>query len=141
MKVVLDTNTVVSAVLFPRGRLAWLRESWATGQFRPLVSRATTQELIQVLAYPKFGLDEEEIEVILAAYLPYVSAVSGGSRVAGLPTCVDPDDQKFLTLAAHGGADVLVTGDRALADLQGQTEFDIESPAQFRRRFGAPPGS
>ena len=141
MKVVLDTNTVVSAVLFPRGRLAWIRESWATGRFRPLVSKATTQELIQVLAYPKFGLDEEEIEVILAAYLPYVSVVSGGARVAGLPTCADPDDQKFLTLAAQGGADVLVTGDRALAALQGQTEFDIELPAQFRRRFGALAGS
>ena len=80
MKVVLDTNTVVSAVLFPRGRRAWIRESWATGQFRPLVSRATTRELIQVLAYRKFGLDEEEIEVVLAAYLPYVSAVSGDTN-------------------------------------------------------------
>lgn len=139
MKVVLDTNTVVSAILFRHGRLAWVQDSWTSGLLRPLVSKATTQELIHVLTYPKFDLDDEEIEIILAAYLPYTSVVTGGARVAGLPKCDDPDDQKFLTLAAHGGADILVTGDRALLRLQGQTPFDIESPAQFRRRVRSPP--
>jgi len=134
VKVVLDTNTVVSAVLFPGGRLAWIHEGWVTRQFRPLVDKATTLELIHVLAYPKFKLDDQEIEVILAAYLPYASVVSGQSPVVGLPTCSDPDDQKFLRLAAHSGAEVLVTGDRALLAMQGATEFDIESPARFRRR-------
>ena len=136
VKVVLDTNTVVSAVLFPRGRLTWIREAWASGQCLPLVSRATAQELIHVLAYPKFNLDDDDIEIILAAYLPFASVVSDRSRVADLPICRDPDDQKFLTLASRGGAEVHVTGDRALLVLHGQTGFDIESPAGFRRRCG-----
>ena len=89
-----------------------------------------------MLAYPKFDLDDDEIEIILAAYLPFASVVSDRSRVVDLPICGDPDDQKFLTLAKRGGAEVLVTGDRALLALDGQTGFDIESPAGFRRRSG-----
>jgi hypothetical protein len=49
--------------------------------------------------------------------------------------CSDPDDQIFVTLAALGKADVLVSGDRAVLQLTGQTSFALESPAQFKKRF------
>ena len=62
LRVVLDTNTVLSAILFPKGRLAWFREMWEAGRITPMVNRATVQELIRVLAYPKFRLSQEEIE-------------------------------------------------------------------------------
>ena len=48
---------------------------------------------------------------------------------------VVPGSGSRLVEEAAGIADVLVTGDRALLQLQGQTRFDIESPAQFRHRF------
>ncbi|TVP81925.1 PIN domain-containing protein [Thioalkalivibrio sp.] len=48
-RVVLDTNCIVSALLFSRGRLAWLRHAWQSGQFCPLVSRATAEELIRAM--------------------------------------------------------------------------------------------
>src|SRR5262249_48764253 len=51
-RVVLDTNVVVSALLFTRGATVRLREAWQAGEVLPLASRATAAELVRVLAYP-----------------------------------------------------------------------------------------
>lgn len=53
-RVVLDTNVLLSALLFPAGSLSWLRQAWQSEALRPLASRDTTAELIRVLTYPKF---------------------------------------------------------------------------------------
>jgi hypothetical protein len=66
---VLDTNTVVSALLFPRAISGWMRQVWNHGGMLPLVSADTIRELIRVLAYPKFELDESDINATLPAYL------------------------------------------------------------------------
>ena len=47
---VLDTNVLVSALLFHSGALSWLRSAWHSGQVSPLASRETAAELIRVLA-------------------------------------------------------------------------------------------
>ena len=136
MRVVLDTNVVLSALLFTRGRLSTIRELWMERKFLPLVNRETSEELIRTLAYPKFKLDEEEIEVLLGSYLPYTDVVTMNPKAPkGLPQCRDPKDQIFIILAARGKAEVLVSGDDALRELSGKTEFEIEAPAQFLKRF------
>ena len=136
MRVVLDTNVVLSALLFARGRLARIRELWIARRCLPLINRETSEELIRALAYPKFGLNEEEIEALLGSYLPYAEVVSMSPEVPkGLPRCRDPKDQMFLVLAALGQAEVLVSGDDALLELSGKTSFEIEAPAQFLNRF------
>ncbi len=76
VRVVLDTNVVLSALLFPSGRLAWLREAWQVGRVVPVVCRETTAELLSALAYPKFRLSVEEREELLADFLPYVEVVA-----------------------------------------------------------------
>lgn len=55
-RVVLDTNIVLSALLFNTGRLTWVRHAWQRQQVQPLVCTATVNELLRVLAYPKFKL-------------------------------------------------------------------------------------
>jgi hypothetical protein len=87
VRVVLDTNVVLSALLFPSGRLAWLREAWQVGRVVPVVCRETTAELLSALAYPKFRLSVEEREELLADFLPYVEVVARvrkGSRLKAL---------------------------------------------------------
>ena len=102
----------------------------------PLSSHATIAELLRVLAYPKFGLTKEEIQVLLSTYLPYSEVVTvNDSSSPHLPRCSDEADQMFLVLAAVAEAEVLVTGDRALLELAGQTPFAIETPARFKTRF------
>ena len=136
VRVVLDTNTVLSALLFPQGRLSWIRHLWTTGRMLPLVCSTTARELIDALAYPKFKLDEGGIRTLLAAYLPFTETIelSDDTRLK-LPVCRDPDDQVFLRLAAIGKAAVVVTGDGTLLELAGRVPFAIESAASFRKHF------
>lgn len=64
MRAVFDTNVVVSALVFGR-RLAWLRQAWAAGALVPVVCRPTVDELLRVLAYPKFRLAPAERQALL----------------------------------------------------------------------------
>jgi hypothetical protein len=63
---VLDTNALVSALLFRSGRLSWLRQAWLTMALRPVMAKPTTEELLRVLAYPKFRLTAAEVEAGVA---------------------------------------------------------------------------
>jgi len=77
-----------------------------------------------VLAYPRFRLSESDIAELLGDYLPWTEFVeSVPSPGDELPVCRDFADQRFLSLAAAVGADVLVTGDAALLELDGLVEF------------------
>lgn len=131
MRVVFDTNVVVSALLFSKGRLSWLRSHWQSGEVVPLTSKKTADEIIRVLSYRKFRLDVSEIEALLADYLPFTEAITvlpcKSSR-----QCQDKDDQKFVDLALQGPAQVLVTGASDLLSLD--MGVTIEAPAQYRNR-------
>ena len=129
-RVVFDTTTVISALLFQHGRLAWLRQHWREEVCLPLVSRATAAELTRVLAYPKFKLSVEDRRELLAAYLPYCRIVEANKRCP--IACRDVKDQPFLDLAQSGKAEVLVSGDRDLLALAGMTSFPIVTPAEYR---------
>jgi putative PIN family toxin of toxin-antitoxin system len=128
-RVVLDTNTVLSALLFVNGRLVPLRTAWQSGEVTPLLCAQTVEELLRVLAYPKFKLTPEEREELLADYLPYGGVVSPWKNKPDVPVCRDEKDQIFLDLAAVGAAHWLVTGDRDLLDLGGHVRFQIIAPA------------
>ncbi|EQD69499.1 protein containing DUF132 [mine drainage metagenome] len=136
LRVVFDTTAVVSALLFPSGRLAWLRAHWAERRCTPLISRATAAELARVLAYPRFRLSVADRHELLGDYLPYCETVH---RVGACPQgCRDATDQMFLDLAHVGYAQVLVSGDKDLLALVGQTGFAIEAPAAYRERVSGP---
>jgi putative PIN family toxin of toxin-antitoxin system len=124
-RVVLDTNVVLSALVFTAGSTARLRQAWQQGRCLPLVSTLTAQELMRVLAYPKFGLTAAEQEELLADYLPYAEAVTLPSPPPAVPVCRDPNDQPFLHLAAAGAAQALITGGEDLLVLAGQVPFAI----------------
>lgn len=139
MRAVFDTGVVLSALLFPHGRLRWLVSAWSRQRPQALVNTETCAELIRALAYPKFHLDEDEIEVLLAEYLPHAEVVEmAGGPLPSLPRCRDADDQVVLELATAGRADALITGDRDLLDLAGQTPFRILTPADLRRSLRDP---
>jgi len=111
-RVVIDTNLVLSALVFAHGRLTPLRQAWQAQRIQPLVSRVTAAELIRVLAYPKFKLSPEEQRELLADYLPYCKTVRIPEPPPKTPACRDPFDVPFLQLALAGKAKALVTGDR-----------------------------
>jgi len=134
-RVVLDTNVIVSALVFGKGTTARLRQLWQSGSCLPLVSTPTVDELVRVLAYPKFKLHADESEELLADYLPYTEVVRIPQPPPAVPPCRDAFDLPFLQLAAAGAADVLVTGDADLLALAKRTAFAILTPDALVQRL------
>ena len=133
--VVLDTNVVLSALVFAQGHLAWLRLAWQQGRCVPLASAASTTELMRVLAYPKFKLSADDQQQLLADYLPHCRTVRMPARMPSLPQCRDGNDQMFIELAAVGKADFLVTGDKDLLVMAPDFKRRIITAEAFQTRL------
>lgn len=131
VRAVLDTNVLVSALIFRGGVTATLRQGWQNNAFQPLVSQPTAKELIQVLAYPKFKLTPADQEELLADYLPFCLAIQLPTELPSIPECRDPFDRPFLHLALVGQADYLVTGDRDLLSLRDHFACPIVRVEEF----------
>lgn len=135
-RVVFDTNVVVSALLFSAGRLAWLRTAWRDGAAIPLVDRHTADELLRVLAYPKFKLSPADRDELLGDYLPFAEILAPDLQRPETPRCRDPHDQLFLDLAMKAAAKALVTGDADLLVLKQVGTCPILTPDAFRMTLG-----
>jgi len=134
MRAVLDTNTVISALLFS-GIASRLVAVWQLGAFRPLLSKEILDEYVRVMAYPKFELSPAEIRALIEEeILPFVDTIRVRKRLR--PPLSDQDDHKFLECAVAGQAEYLVTGDkelRALGTYRGVTILNI---AEFLSLLG-----
>ena len=112
IRVVLDTNVLVSALLFigPLNRLISLLEK---RRIILLLSKDVFLEYLRVLSYPKFGLAAVEIRAILEEHiLPFAEMVEATPirRIVR----EDPEDDKFLALATAGRAEYVISGDKHL---------------------------
>ena len=128
MRVVLDTNVIISALLFT-GRTSELTPLWQAGEITPLLSREILDEYIQVLAYPKFRLAETEIKnLIEEEVLPYVHVIKPRKHLRVVRR--DPSDNKFIECAVAGKSLVIVSGDKDLLSLGTYRNISIMTPAQ-----------
>jgi putative PIN family toxin of toxin-antitoxin system len=133
-RVVLDTNVVLSALLFS-GATARLVGMWQSRQFELLVCASILKEYTRVLAYPKFQLDQKLIiDILHHDILPYVTPVS---IPAHIPPVIleDPTDDIFLACAVSGTADALVSGDMHLLRLGQYNGIPILDPSAFLKLF------
>ena len=113
-RIVLDTNCIISSLIFSRENTAWLRHSWQSGAIIPIVNKETVTELLKVLTYPKFKLTKTEQTLLLADFLPYADTVTSHDVPRNLPVIRDKVDQIYITLAVVAKADAIVTGDKDL---------------------------
>lgn len=140
LRVVVDTNVVLSALLFARARgdspPALIKHAWQSGQIVPVVSRETAQELLTALRYPKFQLTGDEQQHVLAAYLPHCETYLRPARPgrSGAPRCRDPLDQPFVDLAVSASVEYLVTGDKDILAMRAALagyKVAVSSPNEF----------
>ena len=137
VRVVLDTNCLVSALIFSRGNAGQLRIAWQRGDIIPLVCRETVSELIRVLGYPKFKLNREDIEGLLSDLLPWTEAVEVNLSDDVIESLRDRDDAVFIRLAQTADAAFLVSGDRHLLELRGMfPALNIVSLSEFVAQVG-----
>ena len=129
MNIVIDTNVVISAILFG-GTPGKLIDLWKTGRIVPLISEEIMTEYIRVLAYPKFKLSEEEINYIIhQEILPFFKVVKSVPDSSIIKK--DPDDDKFIQCAQAGKAKILLSGDQHLLALKSYKNIEIKTPSQF----------
>ncbi len=131
LRAVFDTNVVVSALVFRAGRSSWLRLAWANGAVTPVISDLTVKELLRVLAYPKFALAQNEIDELLADYLPYCEVWTAEVPPSGVQV-PDAHDAMFLDLAVAAKVNLLVSGDKHLTDLGDDSPVKIVKPDELR---------
>ena len=136
MRLVIDTNVLLSALLFPDGSLTWLRNAWKSATVRPLTSKETVIELIRTLSYPKFHLTANDQQALLADYLTWCEPVTISNKPI-VPTCRDPNDRCFMELAVVGNACALVTGDRDLLSLTSEFSIPILTPTDLQALLNA----
>ena len=132
-KVVLDTNILVSALLF-KGELAVIVDLWKKGKIMPVLSKETFAEFKTVLEYPKFSLTVQEIKVIVEEeMLPYFEIIEVADNIRD--RCRDADDDKFIACAVAASADFIVSGDRDLLDMGKCKSVRIVSASAFLKMF------
>ena len=107
MRVVLDTNVIVSALINPEGTPAAVVALVVAGEVRPLLDPRLLAEYREVLSRPRFGFDPDAVEAVVAALLDVGEIVEAPALAIQLP---DPDDLAFLEVAVADGADAIVTG-------------------------------
>lgn len=133
MRVVLDTNVLVSAALKQKsmpGMTALLVER----RGGLLKSLATERQLFEVVARPRLAsLIDPETQAWLQKLMAAAELVTITERIAA---CRDPTDDKFLELAVNGRADLIVTGDGDLLALNPFREIPIVTPAAFVQGIG-----
>ena len=114
MKVVFDTNILVSALVFPEGSAETALERVIESRDTLVISTAIIGELLEVLAR-KFARDAEEL-AHLAVFLQGLGQVVETRRK--VTVLADEPDNRILECAVAGGADLIVTGDRAMLKLR-----------------------
>ena len=135
MKIVLDTNVLVSALLKSDGVPARILRAVWDGQLQLLLSQPLQEELERVLNYAKIRKRLTAAAVDVSAFLELVSffTVSVDIASAEAPTPRDVDDWMVLATLVAGQGAWLVTGDEDL--LAFAQSYPVLTPSEFVARF------
>ncbi|HXV42819.1 MAG TPA: putative toxin-antitoxin system toxin component, PIN family [Anaerolineae bacterium] len=128
MKVVLDTNVLVSALLNPFGPPARVFDLFMTGSLQLAFDDRILAECREVLARPRFGFDVDDVSELLE-YLQV-----GGILVAASPLpnpLPVPDDEPFLEVAVAARVEALITGNIRHYPVEIRHGISILSPSDF----------
>ena len=131
MRVVLDTNILVSAVL--GGALKIIVDEWKSGKFTLILSEAIAREYLEVINRPKLRIAADEIATIPEYLLKTAEFVTPQETVSVIEA--DPSDNKFLEAALEGKAIYVVSGDSHLLELKSFREIQIISAREFITRL------
>jgi putative PIN family toxin of toxin-antitoxin system len=127
VRVVLDTNIFISALVFPRGRAEKVLHAAVDGQFDLLISKPIILEVLDVLA-TKFERNPEELSRVALLLSDLGEVVRPRKKVRILR---DDPDNRIIECALAGGADAIVTGDRAMLDLTPIEKIQVLSLREF----------
>jgi uncharacterized protein len=110
LRVILDTNILISALIVPGGAPSYLYQCWRRGRFTLISSEEQLEEFRRVTRYPRLErfLDPATAGTMVNAVRALAALTGPLPRVDASP---DPADNFLLAMAVAGKADFLVTGD------------------------------
>jgi len=133
VKIVLDTNVVVSGLFFG-GFPGKILSAWHNQQLTLVLSASILAEYREVGAELSAQYGELDFEAFAALLVVHAEVVDAPAALAE-GVCSDPDDDKFLACAAAAGARVIVSGDRDLLEVSGWRGIEVLKPRAFVERF------
>lgn len=136
MRVILDTNVLVSALLYEHSLPYQLVALWRQGRFTLLTSAEQLDELRRVTRYPKI---RARLTPALAGRLinDLKSVADMVTNMPDITVCRDPWDNYLLATIEAGDADILITGDKAdLLSLDKHAGANIMTVRQFLEMMG-----
>ena len=131
-RVVIDTNVLISSLFFTTSTPARAVEKAVTTA-QLVATSETLRELIEKLLLPKFDryVRRERRDALLQRVASLVEIID---VLQPIRASRDPKDDKFLEAAVNGRADVIMTGDRDLLDLNPFRGIAILTPADYLTR-------
>lgn len=135
MRVVLDTNVLVSGILW-RGAPHQILQAWADSQIELLCSISILSEYRRVLEDLGRDLPDFDLEAWMRFVFEHALFINPPISLSVIKE--DPSDNRFLECAVSGKADAIVSGDRHLKSLRLFEGVPIVSPREFLRRVGLP---
>ena len=138
LRVVLDTNIIVSSLISKSGPPAQIIDAWRQLKFILITSPAILEEIRAILKHPrickKYKIADEDIDTLINLLNQFAFIVPGEANVAGAVPA-DPADEKFLACALDGHANLLVSGDHHLLDLKFYQYFPLVTARQFLEQY------
>lgn len=133
MRVVLDTNVVVSAFLSTAGAPARVLDLWRRQDFQVVVSEPLLEEYRRALLYERVasrhGMGVSDITEVVEGFREFAVLVTPGETISAIQE--DPQDNRVLECALAGGAAYVVSGDYHLLKLKAFRDIQILSSSQF----------
>ncbi len=137
MRVVVDTNVLLSGLIRPRGAPGAIVRALKEGRIVPVLSRPMLEEIGAVLSRPwlqeKYGLDEAAVETVLRFLVTRGELVEPRIKIR---RCRDPRDDVFLEAAVSASAERLVTGDKDLLEMGSVEGVTIVTVRQMADEVG-----
>ncbi len=142
LRVVVDTNVLVSGLISPIGAARQVVDDLIAGRFEPILTSDLAFELQSVISRPKFEarvVDQLRLTAILSKVGPEIRMVEPVMLIR------DPGDAIVVVAAIGALADIIVTGDRDLLDDSDLVDWlrtrsiEVVTPAELMRRLNAPP--
>ena len=128
MKVVLDTNVLVSGLLTPYGTSGEIVRMVSAGKLILLYDSRILLEYEEVLHRSKFQFDRGQVDLLIDFIKKNGQVASTSPLQKNLP---DPDDEPFLEIAISGDAECLVTGNKVHYPRKSRKGIKILTPTEF----------
>ena len=140
MRVVLDTNQHVSAIIRPNGHPAQIVKLWRIGLIELAISPFILEEFEAVVHRPriqqKYNLSDADITEYLEVLKTFAVIVPGTITVNAVPD--DPDDDIIIACAIEAEADMIISGDQHLLSLGSYQRVPIIKAVEFLRSYIPP---